>query len=184
MNDHVRGDWMQTADAGKFWPRDPRPEDIDIEVIAQALSNQCRFGGHSARFYSVAEHSVLLSRAVSAPNQLWALLHDAAEAYLGDVMRPIKPLLPEYRQLEFHVLAAIARRFNLPVGFDGLVPAEVVEADERILGDERRALMPSAHPWSTDRLTPLGVMIAGWEPSRAKFEFLARFDALSRGAAA
>jgi hypothetical protein len=66
-----RGDWIQTATGRPFWPIDPRPEDIDIEDIAHALSMLCRFGGHCLRFYSVAEHSVLLSQYVAPEHKLW-----------------------------------------------------------------------------------------------------------------
>jgi hypothetical protein len=85
-----RGDWMQTFTGRAFYPLDPRPEDIDPVDIAHALSLICRYGGHSSRFYSVAEHCVLMSHAVAPEHALWALLHDATEAYLGDMIRPLK----------------------------------------------------------------------------------------------
>jgi hypothetical protein len=75
-----RGDWMQTFTGRRFWPLDPRGEDVLIEDIAHALSLLTRYGGHCTRFYSVAEHSVLLARAATPENALWLLLHDASEA--------------------------------------------------------------------------------------------------------
>lgn len=71
------GDWIQTFTGRQFWPLDPQPDHIDIADIAHALAHDCRFGGHCRRFYSVAEHSVLLSRAVAPEFRLAALMHDS-----------------------------------------------------------------------------------------------------------
>src|ERR1039457_118422 len=76
----------------RFWPLDPNPEKILIDDIAHALAHQCRFGGHASRFYSVAEHSVHVSRLCPPEDALWGLLHDASEAYLVDLPRPLKQL--------------------------------------------------------------------------------------------
>src|SRR5262245_47792896 len=94
------GDWMQTVGGTQFWPLDPRPHEFDINHIAHALGNMCRFNGHCRRFYSVAEHCVLVSRACSAANALWGLLHDMSEAYIADVIRPVKPHLSNYKSIE------------------------------------------------------------------------------------
>ena len=86
----------------RFWPLDPNPEKILIADIAHALAHQCRFGGHASKFYSVAEHSVHVSKLCLPEHALWGLLHDASEAYLVDLPRPLK-LLPEfapYREAE------------------------------------------------------------------------------------
>lgn len=164
-----RGDWIQTALGGQFWPIDPRPDEIDPEDVAHALSLLCRFGGHCLRFYSVAEHSVLLARAVAPHNRLWALLHDATEAYLVDVPRPLKPFLVGYKEAEDKIARAVCDRFGLPME----MPAEVRAADTRILTDERHQNMaPAPKPWSTDA-EPLGVTLQFWSPPRAKREFLA-----------
>lgn len=111
-NSRLRGDWIQTYSGRAFYPLAPYPQDVCIEDIAHALSQLCRFGGHCRRFYSVAEHSVLLSRVVVPEFQLWALLHDASEAYLVDVPRPIKKQLPAYVEAERRVMAAICARFE------------------------------------------------------------------------
>ena len=79
------GSWLQTYTGIQFWPLDPRPEEIDIQDIAHALSLLCRFNGHCQRFYSVAEHSVHVSTILAPEFGLWGLLHDAAEAYLSDI---------------------------------------------------------------------------------------------------
>lgn len=169
-----RGDWMQTFTGRKFYPMDPQPEDIDPLDIAHALSMVCRYGGHVNRFYSVAEHSVLLSHVVTPENALWALLHDAAEAYMGDMVRALKQEMPQYRLAENGVMFAIVKRFGLasdPIW----MPAEIKEADHRILLDERNALMtPSGHPWFVDQKEPLGVPIHAWSPPIAERMFMAR----------
>ncbi len=85
MSDVRRGDWIQVRSGRKFHPLDPRPEDVDINDIAHALSNLCRFTGHCTDFYSVAQHSVIASQIVPPASALAALLHDASEAYMGDI---------------------------------------------------------------------------------------------------
>src|SRR5579885_2784587 len=86
------GDWIQTYCGVAFYPLDPRPEEILIEDIAHALSMLCRFTGHVKRFYSVAQHCVYVSHRCDPKDALWGLLHDAAEAYLNDISRPVKSL--------------------------------------------------------------------------------------------
>lgn len=165
-----RGDWMQTFTGAPFWPLDPRPEEIAINDIAHALSLQCRYAGHCLQFYSVAEHSVLLARHVSRDNTLWALLHDASEAYLVDVPRPVKPHLAGYRDAEAAVMAAVCTRF----GLDPDMPDEVHEADNRIISDERANLSVSRRSWDFAP-EPLGVRLQFWSPQQAELEFLKAF---------
>jgi hypothetical protein len=174
MAEQRAGDWIQTFGGKQFWPVDPRPEDIDIGDIAHALSMLCRYGGHCQRFYSVAEHCVLLAGVVESQHKLWALLHDASEAYLVDVPRPIKPYLIGYGAAEDAIMTAVAVKFDL-----GPMPPEVKAADRAILTDERSQNMSAApEPWSTDG-APLGVSLQFWGPARAKQEFMAAFEALS-----
>ena len=166
-----RGDWMQTFTGQRFYPLDPRPDEIDPADIAHALSLLCRYGGHVDRFYSVAEHCVLMSEAVPAEHALAALLHDATEAYVVDVPRPLKRQLEGYRAIEAAVWNAICIRFHLA----GDLPAEVKEADDRILLTERDALMSrTRYSWSVDGMTLLDVAITGWLPDEAEQRYLAR----------
>ena len=168
---------MQTFSGRLFYPLDPRPDEIDMGDIAHSLSLLCRYGGHVDRFYSVAEHCVLLSEAVAPEHALAALLHDATEAYAVDVPRPLKRQLAGYREIEEQVWYAIAYRFSL----DLALPVEVKDADNRILLTERDALMSrTVHPWSQDGLAPLPVTITGWSPPDAEARYLARFAELVR----
>jgi len=168
------GDFMQCFSGRPFWPLDPRPEEIEIGDIAHSLSMQCRYLGHCHRFYSVAEHCVHLARYVSAPNRLWALLHDASEAYLVDVPRPVKPFLVGYREAEAKMMETVRVRFGLV----GPMPREVEIADWRIIGDERANLSESVLPW-TSPPEPLGIELQFWSPPLAESEFLAAFEELS-----
>lgn len=171
------GDWMQAYLGGKFWPMDPRSDEVFIEDIAHSLSMQCRYAGHCLRFYSVAEHCVLIARRVLSEGfdpyvALAGLLHDAPEAYLVDVLRPVKPFLPGYKEAERRVWNAVAQRFRLA---QDDYPIIVHEADHRILGDERAQNMrPTDDDWPLAN-NPLGVTLQFWTPEQAKAEFLSTY---------
>ena len=170
------GDWIQTFTGRQFWPLDPYWTEVDIIDIAHALSMLCRYGGHSRRFYSVAEHSVLISHRVPKEHALFGLLHDAAEAYVVDVPRPLKHQLPDYIEIENNVHNAIKCAFGLRFA----EPAEVKDADLRICVDEMRVLMVNRHSWRNhDNLEPLGVPISCWSPTEAERRFLERFTELT-----
>lgn len=171
-----KGDFMQTYTGLKFWPVDPRADEVDIRDIAHSLAMQCRYGGHSLRFYSVAEHSVHMARRVSPANAMWALLHDAAEAYLADVPSPLKRHLPGYKEAEARVMAAVCEHFDLPPE----MPAEVHEADGRILADEIHQNMAPME-WHMRHTNPLGVELQFWDPGRAEIYFMDTFRRLARG---
>ncbi len=156
-----RGDWIETATGIQFWPLDPKPEDICVWDIAHALSNMCRFTGHCREFYSVAQHSVLVASIVPEQDRKWALLHDAAEAYLIDLPRPIKrysALGAEYRQIEARIMQVICERF----GLSAECPESIKQADDIALATEKRDLMPNTgKPWEglpdplTETIKPL-----------------------------
>lgn len=172
------GDWIQTYTGNKFYPLDPRPEEIYIFDIAHALSMLCRYGGHCQEFYSVAEHSILVSENCSPENALWGLLHDASEAYLVDVPRPIKALLPGYKEIESQVTWTIAQKF----GLSWPMPDEVKRIDDAMLVTEKDPLMlNSPEEWKLDQPPIAGVVFHYWFPLDAKEKFLARFYKLTKG---
>ena len=178
------GDWCQTFTGRQFWPMDPRAEDVCVEDIAHALALQCRFAGHCREPYSVAEHSVRAAEYVrsiggDASEVLAALLHDASEAYLVDVPRPVKPHLAGYSRAERVVQTVVNRWAGLPDCADR--GSFVHQADEVLLATEARDLM--ARPPSDWRLShaPLTEVIVPWDWRTAEREFLARFFEL-RGA--
>lgn len=169
-----RGGWIRTFTGRRFWPLDPRTADVSLDDIAHALSLICRFTGHVRSFYSVAEHSVRVSWACDPEDALWGLLHDASEAYLCDIARPVKhqPAMVAYRQAEADVQLAIAAYF----GLDPVEPPSVKIADSAVLGAELRDLMEGAD-WTEFHALP-GVIVP-WSPAEAKAAFLARFAELT-----
>lgn len=173
MSDRI-GDWVEVASGVQFYPLDPRPEDIHLSDIAHSLSLLCRFNGHCRAFYSVAEHSVRVARLVfsqpgcTGEHVQWALLHDAAEAYLSDVPRPLKraPELQAYRDAEAQLMRCICQRFGLRPD----EPLRVRLADNILLATEARDLMPQLHPWES-LPRPLAETIEPWDSDRAASEF-------------
>lgn len=174
-----RGDWMQTFTGGVFWPLDPREDEVRIEDIAHALSLVCRFAGHCRTFYSVAEHSVRVSDACSPVARPAALLHDAAEAYVGDMVRPLKT------QGEMAVFDRTERRIRNVIftRFLGKYPIaewdEIKAADLKLLATEARDLMvwPPPREWGA-LPPPQAHTILPWTAECAEEQFLMRFTAL------
>lgn len=173
--------WIATYTGRKFFPLDPRVEDIDIVDIAHALAMKCRFGGHAKQFYSVAQHSVLLANHAPAEAAFQALMHDAHEAYspLGDVPRPIKKT-PEFSfvdGMESLIDRAIAAKFELPWP---IMDKAISALDRRIVIDERRVVMVIDEEAWTFKGEPLGVTIEEWSPYVAREKFLNAFDRYSK----
>lgn len=156
----------------------PEGSEINVGDIAHALSNICRFTGHVREFYSVAQHSVLASYLVPPEHALAALLHDAAEAYVGDVSTPLKRMLPDYKAIEQRIEAAVLARFGL---FLPMHPCIKV-ADLRMLAAERRDLMPHmGDEWHILRgVEPMHATITPWTPIRARRTFLERYLELTK----
>ena len=168
--------WISTFTGRKFHILVPDPEEIAIEDIAHHLSMLCRFTGAVKRFYSVAEHSIKVSQIVPPEYALEGLLHDASEAYLSDLSRPLKHFTEAgylYRELEADVQDTIQNKFGLPEGMSETVKA----ADNAMLYTEKTALMPPV-AWDT-KWSPTedaeDIEISCWEPGRAEAFFLERF---------
>jgi hypothetical protein len=172
MNKTLRGgtDWIQTFTGRQFWPLDPRPEEIDIRDIAHALSLTCRYAGHCKRFYSVAQHCVLMACWAPINFAREVLLHDAAEAYMDDVARPVKKSIPQLKEIEIRLEKCIAEAFGLQFPW----PAIVSELDLRALATEQRDLMASPPiPWKrTAGIEPFPSVIDPWSPDKAEVVFL------------
>ena len=167
--------FIQTFTGKAVNPLDIELTSIDLIDIAHALSNICRFTGHVRSFYSVAQHSVLVSQ--HTEDEMWGLLHDASEAYLCDVARPVKHQLPQYKAIEHSLMSRIARRYHLTEH----MPADVKDVDNRMLVTERRDLLqPSTLRWTEDleALAPYDFTIVPMPPTQARTLFLDRAQEL------
>lgn len=151
----------------------PDNYNFEIEAIAHALSQLCRFTGHTSAFYSVAQHSVLVSQILPYNMQLAGLLHDATEAFVGDMTKPLKEMFPEFQLIEKKIEKAICRQYGLPFP----MPQEVKRADLILLATEQRDLMPHIDiQWNYLKDIPiLKNTITPWPPEMAKQRFLDRF---------
>lgn len=162
-----RGPWMHTFSGTQFYPMDPRPEDIHIQDVAHHLAFQNRYNGATIEPYSVAEHSFWCSHLCAPKFAKEALLHDLAEAYLGDVTRPVKiacgrNFQSAYGNLERLILQAAAERFRFRYPF----PQEVIDSDNYVLESELVHI---------EAREPVGL----WpDPKDAMKQFLKRFHEL------
>lgn len=184
-----RGPWVATSLGGMWSLQHPHPRDVTLPDIVAGLSRTCRYGGQLRRgvlFYSVAEHSLLLTDwAIDnglvrhREDALLILMHDASEAYLGDVPSPLKALLPDFRAMEGLAQLAVLDSFGLTPDRLSLDPRKLKELDTRIRLDERAELI--LEPASSEGrkiiwkdlagATPLGVAIRGLAPDQAAETF-------------
>lgn len=182
-----KGHYMRTFTGRTYWPLDPRPEDVCIEDIAHALAHQARFNGMTQKYYSVAEHSVLCSLQNTNANICFELLmHDAAEAYTGDLIRPMK-MIPEIRAIwtpiEEMNEAVLAARFGLAFPHDANLKAIIKKVDMEVCQAELEQLMHGSEPnsaalmegeFTAAKITPNCML-----PLEAKKWFLERFHLLN-----
>lgn len=169
--------FIQTLSGKQFDYINSTIDDIDVEDIAGALSNICRFAGHLPEFYSVAQHYVLCSQIVSPEFAFEALMHDAAEAYCQDIPAPLKALLPDYRQIEKRTDQLIRLKFDLPLEESSVVKY----ADLTMLATERRDLdIDDSIPWvMLEGIPPTDLFeIHPLRPGQAFGLFINRFNEL------
>lgn len=179
-----RGPYIQTYSGGRAYLLDPHAEDIRIVDIVRGLSHVARFAGQTRCHYSVATHSILVSEICDPDNALVGLLHDAAEAYIGDVVSPLKHVMAGYRELEAKWCAAIDEAFDLKGRLTSL-PPDVKHADTKALVIEAHALLVGGpHRWDDELITArhraetaeLEVVLE--EPRVARKRFMDRFSSL------
>lgn len=171
---------MLTHSGVAFYPLDPRPEEILLKDIAWGLSQTCRYAGQCKFPYSVAQHSVLcamIAEQLYPGNEeliLWALLHDATEAYISDIPRPLKKFLPDYIKIEDELMAKIAHKFHL----GSCMPPEIKQIDNGILADEFAQIMPVS-PIPVNLGEPYGLKINEIKPIEAYKLFISTFERIS-----
>jgi uncharacterized protein len=176
------GPYLQTVSGRWVNPFDPDPDQLDAGDIARALANQCRFGGHCRTFYSIAQHSVIVSELVEqrggdVEDVFAALMHDASEAYLGDMPHPLKhrsPLGEAFKDAERHLEQALREHFGIKAD----VP-EIKRADRALLATERRAFSDESWPWpELEGVAPLDLELTAWPPDEAARAFAERYAEL------
>jgi len=171
--------WIQTISGKQFNFSNIEPEAICLEDIAHSLSNICRFNGHTKSFYSVAEHCVVMSYLVPAEAQAGALMHDAGEAYIGDISTPLKNLAPALCDIENRILVTVLQKYSIDyAAHRGLLK----EADLRMLETERLQLMANylIENWECTRgVEAFDVGLPCWSQSEAKAQFLQRAELLN-----
>ena len=180
----IDGPVMLTCSGRYISPLFPHDWEPDIDEIAHALSNLCRFTGHTTSFYSVAEHSCRVADLLPEGLKLSGLLHDASEAYLGDLASPLKhhPFFGEaHRSAERALMTRIEETFGVDCDTD-----LVHWADRRLLATEKRDLLPDVPgEWLILRgVKPLRSRIVPWSAERARAAFLNVFDDCTVRAAA
>jgi len=161
--------WILTYSGTRFELIMPTGAMVKPQDIAHALARLCRFNGHTREHYSVAQHSLLVAELVPAEHKLQALLHDATEAYVGDMTRPLKQLMPEFQYAERRVWLAICEAFHI----EPELHPSIHHADMLALGMERRDLMP-AHPEPWECLAGLELpaqTITPWPAEKARYAY-------------
>jgi 5'-deoxynucleotidase YfbR-like HD superfamily hydrolase len=171
--------WIVTNTGKRVDLNNVQLNQICIEDIAVSLSKQCRFNGHCNGFYSVAQHSVLVSEIVSTEFKFEALMHDATEAYIGDMVSPLKGLIPDFQRYEDYLWQVIATKF----GLNPRLSADTKQADMIMLATEKRDLMPHhPDPWpALEGITPINHCITAWGSKISYDRFMEAFNQLNKG---
>jgi 5'-nucleotidase len=177
--------WFTTCSGLKFYPTAPKASEVKIRDIAHALALVCRFGGHVKEPYSVAQHSVLVSRQLcnyeptNTLLQMYGLLHDASEAYIGDMVRPLKVQMPLFLEIEERLMKVIYKAFKLPKLSEREERLLKRADNELLLAERRDILVYTTHRWHIPE-KPAAVDIDPWNWVRAESEFMQRYKFLKK----
>ena len=176
------GTWIESNSGLHVDFMNLKPADIRISDIAHGLANTGRFAGQCSKFYSVAEHSVLVSMLLEKTGEdddviRSGQMHDSPEAYIGDVVTPLKKLCPGFSIIERNFEVNIAAAFGLSVAFDA---APIKRADFEMFCREKERLLS---PWDSRPAAPFGpeLEIRCLPPEEAKALFLNRVEELGIG---
>lgn len=167
---------LQTYSGGRVSVMNPQPEEINIQDVAIALAKQCRFNGHCSEFYSVAEHCVRGAKLALEWYGLGVakefLLHDATEAYMGDMIRPVKRMIPQFEEMEQVFWKAISTKYKVPY----IHSAEVHYLDNVMVTWEKRDLLPNAEEWPNlpdiSKLDLPRLLPYDWKTAQRRYEDL------------
>jgi 5'-deoxynucleotidase YfbR-like HD superfamily hydrolase len=178
VNSDRIGTWIPLTSGARYWPEDPRPGDFNVYDISYGLSMICRFNGHTEHFYSVAQHSCYVHDITEPEYRLFALLHDASEAMLGDVITPVKRLIRDkYHPLEEKLMHAIAEQFGFVI--NEATEAIIKKSDRILLSTEVRDVSCCGFINGDVGEKPMDVLINDfWTPERARRQFMSRFNEL------
>lgn len=154
------------------------PRHVDIEEIAHALSHICRFGGHTSEFYSVAQHSIMVSSILPSSLALEGLLHDASEAFIGDMPTPLKLMFPGYKEIERRIEAVMSEQYGL-----NLAAPEIKQADLLMLATERKLFTKNQEDYwpILEGIEPLPWVFPPMSPEKAKDAFLNVYQEINNG---
>ncbi len=192
MFSEIPTDAIVTYSGKVIRPLDPDPAVICIEDIAHSLSNQCRWTGHCKAFYSTAQHSVGVSLACNLEDALWGLLHDAGEAYIADIPRPVKRFTDwgnGYVEVEDVLMECVVKAFDLKghsfaPSMHGpwmTLPPSVKDADDLLLYTEMRDLMPEGMFEQFKDKHVLPDTLKPWSPAAAETIFLEQYYHITEG---
>jgi hypothetical protein len=163
--------WIMTYLGTKFYPFDPKVEDVCINDIAHSLSLTCRYSGHCSQFYSVAQHCLEVAKILPDELKLQGLLHDSAECYIGDLASPVKYGMPYYREVEKSILSTVHKAFGVSVNGNS---DAILKADLTLLATEARDLMKSTEGWLLPE-PPLDSRIEVMSSKEAELMFISMF---------
>ena len=166
--------WISTVSGKKFDYVDLKPEQFDINDIATALSHIPRWCGQIDKNFSVAEHCVNVASLLAGDDKFWGLMHDAAEAYISDIPKPFKWLIPQIEEVEFTLQDAIVDKWDIPISPE--IVKRVKKVDRIMLVTEDEQLRSRRVDWGYyEDIEPADITLQFWNPLRAKNEFLAVF---------